>query len=220
MAVTVDEGEFAELAGGLGITPKEAVNTIMGRMKDLPWNVVASAKRTSLDTALGEVLDKFGIVYAWDEAIKEIVGERKYFVGDGGVDLRSGIFWCQVDLPEGDDSEIDGVHLQFGNDSGETVSASMDIVLNDGKLKDDALEEIYSEIDIVGPDSDHPIDFEYDYGDGNLSFCIVVHTDRDFDLPKFDEMNDLVRKIKEIVDGHHQLYALAEPDAADQKEPE
>ena len=198
MAVTVDEAGLAEVAERLGVTPQEAVDAVLDCIKSRPWYAARAASRGSLGVALGTVLDNSEIAYGWDEAIKGITGGRGHTIEECAIDLREGVFWYTANF---DDGEIDGVHLQFGSDSGETVYASMDIVLKDEKLADEALEEIYGAINIV--DEDYPPDFEWNYDDGHLSFSVVVHTGRSFDLPKLDMMEDMVKNIKSIIDEYH-----------------
>lgn len=207
--VEVDEGRFAQLAKDLGVAPKEAVEAVLSATESLPLYVERAAKGSSLGEALGTLLDISGIAYVWDEAVREIVCGRRYAVQDGGVDLQKGTVWFSAVFPDGAESEIARMDLYFGNDSGETASGYMDIVLDDGELKDEALDEIHSLLFDMALVEEYQFDFEYDYSDGTLSFSVTAHTDRDFTLPKFDEMNDLFKKIKEVVDGHHQMYALA-----------
>lgn len=207
--VEVDEGRFAQLAKDMGVTPKEAVEAILGVTESLPLYVNRAAKGASLGEALETLLDISGIAYVWDEAIREIVGGRRYAVQDGGVDLQKGTVWISVVFPDGAESEIASMDLYFGNDSGETASGYMDIALDDGELADEAMDEIHSLLFDMTLVEEYQFDFEYDYSGGTLSFSVTAHTGRDFTLPKFDEMNELFKKIKEVVDGHHQLYALA-----------
>ena len=83
----------------------------------------------------------------------------------------------------------------------------MGVELEGGKLPDEVLQEITDEIDSTVPDNDYPCDFEYCYEEVNLSFGITVHTDSGslefkFDMTKFNYMNDLIKKIKEIIKAH------------------
>ena len=205
----VDEGRFARLAKDLGVTPKEAVEAILSVTESLPLYVGRAAKDASLGEALETLLDISGIAYVWDEAIRKIVGGRRYAVQDGGVDLQKGTVWISAAFLDGAESEIASMDLYFGHDSGETASGYMEIVLKDGKLSEGAMDEIHDLLSGMALAEDYQFDFEYDYSDGSLSFSVTAHTGRDFTLPEFDEMNGLFKKIKEVVDGHHQLYALA-----------
>ena len=195
----VDEGQFEELAKELGITPKEVVEAVLNRTKDLPWQVRREAERKSLDKALGTLWSNAHIAHMWGEEIRKIIGDREYFVGDGDIDLQKGTGWYEVDFLTGDDSEINSVHLQFGKYTWETVSASVYVVLDDGKLKDEAVEKIYELAYFVAPDEDCPVELEQDYSDGYFSFSIMIYTTHHFSLPKFDEINDMVKKAKEII---------------------
>lgn len=195
----VDESRFADLAEELGITPEEAVETVLNKMKDLPWPVKGEARRKSLDKALGALWSNAYIAHVWGEEIRKVIGDREYFVGDGAVDLQKGTGWHDVDFLTGDDSEINGVHLQFGQYTWETVSASVDVVLDDGKLDDEAVEKIYELAYFVAPDEDFPVELEQDYDDGRFSFSIMICTTHHFSLPEFSEVNDMVKKAKEII---------------------
>ena len=205
--VTVDECGFEELANELGITPKETVDIILSQMKNIPYAMRRYAKNRSLDESLRTLLDCSEATYAWEEELKEIVGNRRHVVSEADIDLRKHVIRYYIDYPQGDDSEINHIELYFGDNSGEVVNASMDIELKGGKLSDEVLQEITDKIDGTVPDNDYPCDFEYSYDDGDLSFYITVHTDSGsrefkFDMPKFNDMNNLIIKIKEIIRAH------------------
>ena len=197
----VDESEFSEMAEHLGIGPKDLVNTVLESVKSRSWYVYSAGGSRSLGKSLQISLNSSELAYAWDEAIKDVVGGREYIVEECDVDLVKGTIWYGIVLPEGDDSEIDRLDLYFGDDPGEIVRASVDVVFADGKLEDEAMEEINEVLGGEMIDCDG-LDFEHDYDDGIWSFAITVHTSHDFELPRFDQMHDLVKKIKKVAKAH------------------
>lgn len=199
-SMIVDESKFYKMAKSLGMDAEDIINTILDNIKKNAWYVHRAGLRRSLDKALEITINNSEIAYAWDEAIKHIVGGREYVVDDADVDLRNGNVWYEIVFPEGTDSEIDRLDLYFGSDSREVVSASVRVDL-DGTGLEKALEEIGTELGSAMSDCDD-VDFEHDCNDGIFSFSIIAYTGRDFYLPGFNETNGLVKKIKEIVKLH------------------
>ena len=197
----VDEGEFSEMAKHLGIEPKDLVSTILDSVKSRSWYVYRADGNRSLGKSLQISLNSSELAYAWDEAIKDVVGGREYIVDECDVDLQKGTIWYGIDLPEGDDSEIDRLDLYFGDDPGEIVRASVQVLFADGRLGDEAAKEIDKVLDNATVDC-AGLDFEHDYDNGIWSFSITVHTSHDFELPRFDEMHDLVKEIKKAAKAH------------------
>ena len=197
----VDESEFSKMAEHLGIEPKDLVNTVLESVKSRPWYVYRAGRNRSLGKSLQISLNSSELAYAWDEAIKDVVGGREYIVEECDVDLVKGTIWYGIVLSGDDDSEIDRLDLYFGDGPGEIVRASVHVVFADGKLGDKAMEEIDEVLDNEMVDCEG-LDLEHDYYDGVWSFAITVHTSHDFELPGFDEMHDLVKKIKKIAKAH------------------
>ena len=188
----VDESKFSKMAQSLGMDAEDIINTILDNIKNNAWYVHRTGSRRSLGKALEITINNSEIAYAWDEAIKHIVGGREYVVEDADVDLREGSVWYEIVFPEGTDSEIARLDLYFGSDSREVVSASVRADL-DGTALETALKEIGAELGSAMSDC-NDVRFEHDYEDGLFSFSITSYTGRDFYLPGFDETNGLVKK--------------------------
>ena len=191
----VDEGEFSGMAERLGVEPEDVVKIVLDNVKKRSWYVHRSDRR-SLDKSLEISINSSELAYAWDEAIKDIVGGREYIVEEADVDLQKRSMQYGIVFPKGSDSEINRMDLYFGYDSGEVVSASVDVELDEDELRK-VLEGIDDELSSSTLDCDG-LDFEHDYDDGVLSFSITAHTGSDFQLPSFDEFHDLVKEIKKI----------------------
>ena len=196
----VDEGEFSEMAERLGIEPKDLVNTVLDSIKSRPWYVARAGSNRSLGKSLQISLNSSEIAYAWNEAIKDVVGGREYIVEECDIDLKEGSIRYEIVFEE-DDNEIDRLNLHFGDDPGETVSASVRVVFADGKLGDEAEKEIDEVLGATMIDC-MDLDFEHDYYDGVWSFSVIVHASHDSELPEFDEVHELVKQIKKAAKAH------------------
>ena len=196
----VDEGEFSEMAERLGIEPKDLVNTVLDSIKSRPWYVARAGSNRSLGKSLQISLNSSEIAYAWNEAIKDVVGGREYIVEECDIDLKEGSIRYEI-VFEDDDNEIDRLNLHFGDDPGETVSASVRVVFADGKLGDEAEKEIDEVLGATMIDC-MDLGFEHDYYDGVWSFSVTVHASHDSELPEFDEVHELVKQIKKAAKAH------------------
>lgn len=199
MKIDVDDELFTKLANDLKTTPENVVRVFLEHAKDIPHSIrLASVQQDgSLDATLEKLMKHAEPALIFARILQDIVGERDYVIDDGGYDLHAGTFWFEVGFLEGDTGEIDSVHLQFGKDSGQIISASMkDLVIeNDaGTFLDQIYDVCYEFVD-----EDYEVTFEHDWIEKDwLTFTIQIDTTPILDLPKIDDLEKMVKKIKEM----------------------
>ena len=197
--MATDGGEFSGMAESLGAEPKDVAKTVSDDVKKRPGGACRSG-RGSLKKSPIIYADSSEAARAWDEAIRHIIGRHEYAVEESYINLQEREMWYSVALPEGGDVEIKEMELLFGHESGEIVSASVRVELDEAGLRE-VLEKIGGELDSAMQGCDG-MDFDHDYHDGILLFVIDVRAGSYFQLPSFDELHDLVKKIKGIARAH------------------
>ena len=198
MKIEVSDDLFSELAKKLETTPENVVKVFLDHAKNLPHSVIINAvqKTSSLDTALEKLMDNAESAYLTGELIHEIIGDREYSIGDSGYDIENGTFWFLIDLFEDDVGEIDGVHLQFGDNAVISGTFSIkDVIL--GKNDSDLIEEINIIIEDVNY-GEH-VTYELDWLEENWAHIeISIFTEETLDLPKISVLEEIAKKIKLI----------------------
>jgi len=203
MKIEIDDNVFSELAKDLKTTPENVVKVFLDHAKDLPHSVLLDAlqENSSLDNALEKLMKNAEVAYTFGDIIEKITGDRDYIIGEGDYDLKEGTFWFVVDFLEGDKGEIDSIHLQFGKNSGEIISASIkDLVLDKGVEEyNEQLDEILHEF----VDENYTVSFEHEWLEKNwLTFTIQIDTTEILDLPKVADLEKMVQKIKDLIRSH------------------
>ncbi len=95
---------------------------------------------------------------------------------------------------------MNAILLQFGSDSGELISASInDLVLD--KDIEEFVDEIYFILEEL--DEDYGFNFEFDWLDEKyLTFTIQIDSSEILSIPKVDDLGKIVKKIKETIKSH------------------
>lgn len=203
MKIEVKDELFSKLAKDLKTTPENVVKIFLDHASDLPHSVWIDAiqENSSLDNALEKLMKNAEVAFTLGDLIEKIVGDHDYIIDDGDYNFEKGLFWFNIAFLEGDKGEINSLHLQFGNDSGEIITASIqDLVLE--KNVNEFLDEINTTIDGF-VDVDHEFTFEYEWIEHNyLTFSIQIDTSEILDLPKVKDLEGMVKKIKKIIKSH------------------
>jgi len=201
MKIEVDDELFSKLAKDLKTTPENVVKVFLDHAKDLPHSVWLNAiqEHSSLDSTLEKLMKNAEVAFTVGEIIEKIVGNRDYIIGDGDYDFEKGIIHFDIDFLMGGKEDIDSILLQFGSESGEIISASIeDLVLD--KDVSEFLNDINS---TIGEFVDDEYNFDYEWIDSkDLTFTIQIDTHEILDLPKVDDLDKMVKKIKKIIKSH------------------
>ena len=200
MKIDIDEKLFLKLANDFKTTPENIINIFLGHVSNLPHSVWLDAIRedSSLDNSLKKLMDNSEIAFTMGELIKEIVGNHEYVINDGDYDLEKGIIFFTIDFLEGGHEHMNSILLQFGSDSGGIISASMnDLVLD--KDINEFMDEIHLILEELGDNSE----FEFDWMDEKyLTFTIQINSSEILNLPKIDDLDKIVKKIKKTIKSH------------------
>ena len=206
MKISVDEKLFLKLAKDLKTTPENIIKIFLEHASNLPHSVWIDAiqENSSLDKALDKLMTNSEVAFTIGSLIEEIVGDHEYIIDDGSYDIEKGIINFNIIFLEGGNESMNEILLQFGSDSGELISASMnDLVLD--KDVGEFLDEIYYVLDEL--DDEYEFDFEW-LDNKYLTFTIQIDTSEILNLPKVDDLDKIVKKIKEIIKSHNSRRKL------------
>ena len=198
MKIDIDDELFSELAKDLKTTPENVIKVFLDHAADLPHSVWLNAiqENSSLDATLEKLMKNAETAFTVGELIEKIVGDREYIVEHGDYNIEKGIINFNIDFLTGGDEDIDSILLQFGNDPGEIISASIEDLVLDKDLND-FIDEIYFIIDEFVDDE---YNFEYEWIENNhLTFLIQIDTTESLDLPKVDDLDKMIKKIKKVI---------------------
>ena len=196
--IHIDGDRFEELAERLKMTPEAVVNTFLDSLHNPPPCITIRAMNSgSLKNSMEELLHNSEAAYTMGSLIRNVVGDRDYWIDESGYDMENGVF--TFDLFFDKEVVMDSVLLQFGNVPAEVVSVLVDDIVLDNDV--DFLNEIHSVLDEL----DDEYEFSHEWvGDNHLSFTIHIGLIGmgALVLPKMDDVEPVVRKIKEIIKNH------------------
>ena len=196
--IHIDGSRFEELAERLKMTPEAVVDVFLDNLHNPPPCITTRAMNSgSLKNSMEDLINNSEAAYTMGSLIKNVVGDRDYWIDESGYDVENGVF--TFGLSFGKEVAMDSVLLQFGDAPLELVSASVDDVVLDNDV--DFLNEIHSVLD----DLDDEYEFSHEWvGDNYLSFMIQIELIGmgALVLPKMDDVEPVVRKIKEIIKNH------------------
>jgi len=200
MKIEVSDDLFKDLAKDLHTTQENVVKIFLDHAKDLPHTIKLDAVQegNSLDSALEKLMRNAEPAFNMGEIIEKIVGDHDYEIDESGYDFEKGIIWFHVAFYGGDNSELDAIHLQFGDDAGVIVQSSINkitLTKDMEEIEEEIYDAMYSYVD-----EDDQGNFHYDWlKDDFLTFDIQIDTENTLDLPKVSDMDKMVRKIKKII---------------------
>ena len=196
--IHIDGSRFEELAERLKMTPEAVIDVFLDNLHNPPPCITTRAMNSgSLKNSMEDLINNSEAAYTMGSLIKNVVGDRDYWIDESGYDVENGVF--TFGLSFGKEVTMDSVLLQFGDAPLELVSASVDDVVLDNDV--DFLNEIHSVLD----DLDDEYEFSHEWvGDNYLSFMIQIELVGmgALVLPKMDDVEPVVRKIKEIIKNH------------------
>lgn len=202
MKIEIKDAKFDNLAGELKTTPEKLVESLIEHTRNMPVQAVnAVIHGKSLEDQLTDILDNALPGLVLNDVIKEIVGEYDYFIEDGDYDIERGIIWLLITFPTGTPLNMGSITLQFGEDSGIVATEFIDKIQLDKDMTE-LEDEIHYVIDYepaVGEPSDS---FEWDLDGDLLSYSLQIDTKQFLNIPKVAEVDEIMKKIKDIILSH------------------
>ena len=196
--IHIDGGRFEELAERLKMTPEAVIDAFLDNLHNPPPCITTRAMNSgSLKNCMGELINNSEAAYTMGSLIRNVVGDRDYWIDESGYEIEKGVF--TFGLSFGKEVAMDSVLLQFGDAPTEVVSALVDDIVLDNDI--DFLNEIHSVLD--GLDDEYEFSHEW-VDDNHLSFTIHIGLIGmgALVLPKMDDVEPVVRKIKEVIKNH------------------
>ena len=180
------------------MTPEAVIDAFLDNLHNLPPSITTRAINSgSLKNSMEELINNSEAAYTMGSLIRNVVGDRDYWMDGSDYYMENGVF--TFGLSFGEEVAMDSVLLQFGDAPTEVISTSVDDVVLDNDV--DFLNEIHSVLDEL----DDEYEFSHEWVDDNhLSFTIHIGLIGmgALVLPKMDDVEPVVRKIKKIIKNH------------------
>ena len=201
MKIEVDDEIFSKLAKDLKTTPENVVKIFLDHASDLPHSVWIDAiqEKSSLDNALKKLMKNAEVAFTLGDLIEKIVGDHDYIIDDGGYLLEEGIIWVSISFLEGTVLNMGSITLQFGKDPGIVAIEYVDPV------EIDNIGELVGIIEEDLDDSDPTFDLDthdevsLEHTGDSIVITVQINWKDELNLPRVAEIDEIMRKIKEII---------------------